>query len=132
MSQEEFWPVFGTAAGSCGSRLFVRSSIRCTVPGTGVGEVEAAGAVEGLCGGPGWLAGGQVAVLVIVVAGAVDGEVPRAGVAYLAQAAQRQLWSAGQLPGDIGELAAETDGDVGKVGPAFAGAQLLSETGLGR
>src|SRR5258708_27848550 len=94
---------------------------RCE-PGGGVAEVESAGAVEGFFGGSGWLAAGQVVVLVVVVAGAVDRESPGAGVADVAEPAQRQFAAVGQFPGDVGELAAEAHVDAGELGPALAGA----------
>src|SRR5260370_11374533 len=86
-----------------------------------VAEVEAAGAVEGFFGGSGWLAAGQEAVLVVVVAGAVDRESPGAGVAAVAEPAQRLLAAVGQLRGDVGELAAEAHADAGELGPPLAG-----------
>ena len=49
------------------------------LPGGGVVEVEAAGAVEGFFGGAGGQAAGQVVGLVVVVAGPVDREAPGAG-----------------------------------------------------
>src|SRR5260370_3927173 len=91
-------------------------------PGGGVAEVEAAGAVEGFFGGSGWLAAGQEAVLVVVVAGAVDREPPGAGVAAVAEPAQRQFAAVGQLPRDVGELAAGPHVDAGQLGPPLAGA----------
>ena len=48
-------------------------------PGGGVGEVEAAGGVEGVFGGAAHQAGGQERFVVVVVAGAVDREAPVAG-----------------------------------------------------
>ena len=57
-------------------------------PGGGVGEVEAAGAVEGFFERSGELAAGQDAVLVVVVAGAVDRETPEAGVPGIAGPAE--------------------------------------------
>src|SRR5260370_8269265 len=90
-------------------------------PGVGVAEVGAAGAGRGFWGGSGWLAAGQEAVLVVVVAGAVDREPPGAGVAAVAEPAQRQFAAVGQLPGDVGELAAEPHVDAGQLGPPLRG-----------
>src|ERR1700733_7070591 len=103
-------------------------------PGAGVCEVEAAGTVECFFGGSRWLAAGQVAVVVVVMAGAVDGEPPRAGVAGVAEPAQGQAGAVGQLAADVGELAVETYIDAGELGPAVAGAgaQLLAQAGPGR
>ena len=44
-----------------------------------IAEVEAAGSVEGFLGGADRVAGGEVGVLVVIVAGAVDGESPLVG-----------------------------------------------------
>ncbi len=56
-------------------------------PGGWIGEVEAAGAVEGFLRGAGGVAGGQDAGLVVVVAGPVDGEAPGVCGSAVAQAA---------------------------------------------
>jgi len=54
------------------------------VPGGGVVEVEAAGAVQGFFGGTDWVAAWQDGVFVSVFAGQVDGEAPPVGVAAVA------------------------------------------------
>jgi hypothetical protein len=52
---------------------------RGLLPGGGVVEVEAAGAIEGFLGGACGVAAGQDGVLVVVAAGQVDREAPQVG-----------------------------------------------------
>src|SRR5438067_7084185 len=103
-------------------------------PGRSVAEVEAAGAVEGFLRGAGREATGQDGLLVVVVAGAVDGEAPAGGGSGVAESAERQGGAVGELAGDVGELAVVADGDAGELGPALAcpGGQALAQRGLGR
>jgi len=77
----------------------------------------------------GRVAAGQDGAVVVVVAGAVDGEAPGCGGAGVAQPHQGQGGAVGELAGDVGELAVPADGDAGELGPAFAcpGGQALAQ-----
>ena len=59
-------------------------------PGGGVVEVEAASGVEGVLAGAEGRAGGEDRFVIVVLAGAVDGELPLAGGADVAQPATRR------------------------------------------
>jgi hypothetical protein len=56
------------------------------------------------------VAAGQYGHLVVVVAGAVDGEAPGGGGAGVVQAYQREGGAAGELVGDVGEFAVPAEG----------------------
>ena len=102
-------------------------------PGGGVVEVEAAGGVEGVLAGADGQAGGEDRFVVVVVAGAVDGELPLAGGADVAQPAQLERGAVGQSGVDVAEVPAVADVQAGDLRPAFAGpgAQPLFQGGLG-
>ena len=70
-----------------------------------IAEVEAAGAVEGFLRGAGRVAAGQDGLVVVVVAGAVDGEAPAGGGSGVAEPAERQGGAVGELAGDVGGTA---------------------------
>ena len=89
-------------------------------PGGGVAEVEAAGGVEGVFAGAGGQAGGEDRFLVVVVAGAVDGESPVVGGADVAQSAQLEDGAVGQDAVDVGEVGAVSDDDAGQLWPTGA------------
>jgi citrate lyase alpha subunit len=76
----------------------------------GVVQVEPAGTVECFLGAPGELAIGEDAVVVVVVAGSVD-EAPSAGGSAIAQSAQGKDLAVSEVALDVGEAAAEADGD---------------------
>src|SRR5215212_5920223 len=99
------------------------------LPGAGVGEVEPAGAVQGLLGRADRQAAGQDRILVAVPAGQVDGESQQVGRACVAQPAQRQHLPAAELAVDVGEAASEPHLDAGQRWPALAslGAEPLAE-----
>jgi hypothetical protein len=84
--------------------------------------------------GVGRVAARQDGLLVIVVAGEVDGEALTGGGSDVAESAKRQGRAAGELAGDVGELAVVADGDAGELGPALAcpGGRALAQRGLGR
>jgi len=73
-------------------------------------------------------------LVVIVVAGAVDGEAPGGGGSGVAQPHQGQGGSVGELASDVGEFAVPADGDASQLGPPLAcpGGQVLAQRGLGR
>jgi hypothetical protein len=77
----------------------------------GVVQVEPAGTVECFLGAPGELAVGEDAVVVVVVAGSVDGKAPSAGGSAIAQSAQGKDLAVGEVAVDVGEAAAEADDD---------------------
>jgi hypothetical protein len=71
--------------------------------------------------------------VVVVVAGAVDGELPLAGGADIAQPAQFERGGIGQGRVDVTEGPMVADLQAGDLGPAFAGpgAQALFQGRLG-
>lgn len=75
----------------------------------GGGEVEPAGAVEGVFGGARGVAGGQQGVLVAVTAGAVEGEAPPADGVCVAQVQQLGPFTVGQFGLYVGEGSAVAD-----------------------
>ncbi len=60
-------------------------------------------------------------MVVVVVAGAVDGKSPVGGGPGEVKAHQGQCRAVGELACDVGELAVVADGDSGELGPALAG-----------
>ena len=103
-------------------------------PGRSVAEVEAACAVEGFLRGAGRVAAGQDGLVVVVVAGAVDGKAPAGGGSGVAEPAERQGGAVGELAGDVGELAVPADSDAGELWPPLAGpgGEVLPQRCLGR
>src|SRR5215471_7812005 len=97
------------------------STRRGSGPGGGVVEVEAAGGVEGLLAGADGQAGGKDRFVVVVVAGAVDRELPVAGGADVAQAAELERGGVGQGRIHVAEDPAVAYLQAGDLGPAFAG-----------
>src|SRR5215471_8254212 len=97
------------------------STRRGSGPGGWVVEVEAAGGVEGLLAGADGQAGGEDRFVVVVVAGAVDRELPLVGRADVAQAAQLKRGVVGQGRVDVAEDPAVAYLEAGDLGPAFAG-----------
>src|SRR6266508_254148 len=103
------------------------------LPGVGIVEVQPAGAVQGLLGLTDRQATGQHRVRVPVPAGEVDGKPPQARGAAVTQPAQWQDLAALEVAVDVGEAAAESDGDAGQAGPALplASSEPLAKGGLG-
>src|ERR1022692_513698 len=103
-------------------------------PGGWVVEVEAAGGVEGVLAGADGQAGGEDGFVVVVVAGAVDRELPLVGGADVAQPAEPERGGVGQGRFDVAEGPAVAYLQAGDLGPAFAGpaAQALFQGCLGR
>src|SRR5215472_1444534 len=103
-------------------------------PGGGVVEVEAAGGVEGVLAGADGQAGGEDRFVVVVVAGAVDRELPVVGGADVAQSAEFERGGVGQGRVDVAEVSAVADVQAGDLGPAFAGpgGQSLFQRGFRR
>src|SRR5664279_5372730 len=99
----------------------VRKFVGGSDPGGWVVEVELGGAVQGVFGGTGEGAGGQDRVFVVLMAGPVDREAPAGSGSAVAQPHQRQRVAVGELPSDVGEGAAEADGDGGQLRPVLAG-----------
>jgi len=66
--------------------------------------VETAGTVEGFFGTSGGHPAWQVGVLVVIVAGPVDGEAPRVGGAAVAKPAQLDHGALGVATVDVGEV----------------------------
>jgi hypothetical protein len=78
-------------------------------------------------------AGGEDRFVVVVVAGTVDRELPLAGRADVAQAAEFERGGVGQRRVYVAEVPAVADLQAGDLRPAFAGpgAQPLFQGGLG-
>ena len=74
-----------------------------------VGEVEAAGAVDGFLRGAGRPAAGQDGFLVVVVAGPVDGKTPGGCGIGVAEPHQGQGRAVAELAADVGVLAVLAD-----------------------
>src|SRR5215472_7258368 len=87
----------------------------------GVVEVEAAGGVEGVLAGADGQAGEEDRFVVVVVAGAVDRELPVVGGADIAQPAQLERAGIGQRRVDIAEVSAVADLQAGDLRPAVPG-----------
>src|SRR6266516_7676290 len=87
----------------------------------GDGEVQVAGAVQGVLGGASKAAGGQDGILVAVLAGQVDRKPPACGRPAVAQAAQWQDLTVVELPAHIGEGASEPRLHAVQLGPVLVG-----------
>src|SRR6266498_1419811 len=98
-----------------------RSADRPAASVVRAGEVQVAGAVQGVLGGASKAAGGEDGVLVAVLAGQVDREPPACSGPAVAQAAQRQDLTVLQFPAHIGEGASETRLHAGQLGPVLQG-----------
>jgi hypothetical protein len=86
-------------------------------PSGRVSQVESTGTVESLFGAASEHAIRHEGVLIVIVAGPVEGEAPGVGRSAIAQAAQLEDGAAGITSIDVGEVGPEADLNAGEISP---------------